>query len=332
MTKLKEFKENNSEFSFSLFDFLTKLDGTPTNKFLPMMVNIFKNSIQNRILYRNKEEYLEILDRYKSLWSKLGLINEEDILSRYDLELLMIKTSIIQQWFSPEDLTSIKEFINFYEKKYYKNIDVNQIKTIEEVNSLVSVASIKHMDKELAKQVNLVYEDDTWLLIRPLTWEASKKYGAATKWCTASYESYNSYFSYSERGVLLYIINKNTGRKTAMFKEFYDINNPNKFELSFWNEEDHRIDSMFAGFDGYIFDIFKSIENKTNKQISNGLFDEEYNKYHINEAKIISINDTPIRDEETELHSFGDFLDSPLGEPDFQEPIIPKFNFRNHID
>jgi len=334
MTKLKEFKENNSEFSFSLFDILSKFDGTPTNKFLPMVINIVKNNIQSRALHRNKEEYVEILNRYKSLWCDLGLMNEKDLLSGYDLELLIVKTNMIQQLFSTEDLTSIKEFINFYEKKYYKNIDVNQIKTIEEINSLVSVASIKHMDKELAKQVNLVYEDDTWLLIRPLTWEASKKYGAGTKWCTASKENHFQYFSYSERGILVYVINKCTGRKTAMFKEFYDINNPIKFELSFWNEEDSRIDSMLADFDEHIFDVFKGIENKTNKQISNGLFDEEYRKYNVNEAKVISMESRPLRidiDEEIHLAQPLDFdMDEFFNEVSPTPP--PTFNLRDHID
>ena len=42
----------------------------------------------------------------------------------------------------------------------------------------------KRIKKEGAEKV---YEDDTWLIVRPFTIEASNVYGTNTRWCTVSH-------------------------------------------------------------------------------------------------------------------------------------------------
>jgi hypothetical protein len=88
-----------------------------------------------------------------------------------------------------------------------------------------------------------MYEDDEWLVLRPLTRESSVKYGAGTKWCTASTNEEYQFYRYTRRGILIYTINKKTGQKVAAFKNTDPYDEP---ELSFWNEVDTRIDSYEA--------------------------------------------------------------------------------------
>ena len=79
----------------------------------------------------------------------------------------------------------------------------------------LSLADIKSELKGLENETIKVYEDDVWLLVRPLSYLSSKKYGSNTKWCTTT-ESNSEYFiKYSSKGVLIYCINKKTGYKVA---------------------------------------------------------------------------------------------------------------------
>ncbi len=48
----------------------------------------------------------------------------------------------------------------------------------------MSLADLKMVDKEMEKQIEKLFEDEQWLVLKPLSYLASKKYGASTKWCT----------------------------------------------------------------------------------------------------------------------------------------------------
>jgi len=99
---------------------------------------------------------------------------------------------------------------------------------------------MKLIDKELEKQIIKVYEDDEWLSIKPLSLEASMKYGASTKWCTTM--DGGKYFDrYSKWGILIYNINKKTGFKFATFK---NLDRDRDQEFSFWNMADTKIDPL----------------------------------------------------------------------------------------
>jgi hypothetical protein len=142
----------------------------------------------------------------------------------------------------------------------------------------------------MSKQVIKVHEDDKWLLIRPITWESSLKYGSSTKWCTSSDTNPDHFFRYSERGILLYCINKIKGTKTAFFKTTAD---KYEVETSFWNEMDSRIDSMESDLDTYIIDIIRNLEKVSNRELGGEVykksFAENYEKYE--KRKVLRVND-----------------------------------------
>ena len=67
---------------------------------------------------------------------------------------------------------------------------------------------------EVKKEVEKVYEDNRFLIIRPLSHKSSCYYGAATKWCTTT-ENNDDYFNkYTSRGKLYYIIDKKSSDRT----------------------------------------------------------------------------------------------------------------------
>jgi hypothetical protein len=118
--------------------------------------------------------------------------------------------------------------------------------------SQISIAELKLIDKELEKLILKLHEDEEWLIIKPLTYESSKKYGAGTRWCTAADNEDYQFYNYTNRGILIYTINKKTGYKVATFK---NVDKEHARELSFWDAEDNRVDSLELNLPDEITDI-----------------------------------------------------------------------------
>ena len=120
-----------------------------------------------------------------------------------------------------DEMEIISEFITMYEKHQIPNVDINQLKSVNELESIVNLVGIKNLSKEYSKQVHIDLDNEKWLVVRPLTYESSLKYGANTKWCTSAKHNPHQYFRYTEDGILVYCINKETGYKLAihMWKE-----------------------------------------------------------------------------------------------------------------
>jgi hypothetical protein len=122
------------------------------------------------------------------------------------------------------------------------------------MESQVSLAELKLVSKELQAQTEILYDSDEWLVLKPLSFEASLKYGASTKWCTAMRNDPEYFSRYSRRGILIYCINRSTGDKVAAFK---NLNTDYEYETSFWDVKDIRIDSMETDLPRRILDIIK---------------------------------------------------------------------------
>jgi hypothetical protein len=170
----------------------------------------------------------------------------------------------ISDYFNNDTFFTVKDFIRYMDKNQIENKDVTSYSTIDELRSAITLASMKELTKELEGQVIKEYEDNKWLVVRPLTFQASSKYGASTRWCT-TYQKEKQYFEkYWQYGILVYFINKQTGYKFAGYKSLKDGD-----ELSFWNAEDQRIDYLYVDADEYLFPIVRRIlsSDKTNKEL-----------------------------------------------------------------
>ena len=262
MTKLKKFKETvPSWMKLSLIDVLEMIDPSNTNKFLPMLTNIVDSSFKNRVGNWG-EDTIEFIRRIETISPHLkGTFDVSDPSLVYSFWALLERIP-------NNELDSLVDFIEMYEKHQITGVDINQVKTLNEIESVINLINIKNIGKEFSKQTYVDLDTEKWLVIRPLTYESSLKYGAHTKWCTAAKSNPYQFFRYTEEGVLVYCINKETGYKLAfhMFREgnkFYDI--------SFWNSIDERIDSLSAEIDFDVYQLIKNIytssETKTNLQL-----------------------------------------------------------------
>jgi hypothetical protein len=269
MARLKEIKEKYSNWDISIIDILSELDTTGTNKY----TELFLKSIQNEHNYLYKNEVNIDSDWYLNKlneWFDLELNSENNI---NDGELQFIKFKLLNTFINEANFLKIKKFIDYSERKLIKT-DVNQIKTIEDIDRLICISDFKNIDKELSKDVLIEFKDENWLLIRPLTYESSLKYGASTKWCTASKDTYDHFFRYTESGVLIYCIDLKRGDKFGFHRDIPQSDNRHNNEISFWNTADYRVDSMQCNFSPDVINHLMNIELKSNKEMSNGKWEE----------------------------------------------------------
>jgi hypothetical protein len=170
---------------------------------------------------------------------------------------------------------TIEKFIELNEKNLITQKDLTTYKTIEELELQISLSDLKIVDKELEKQVLKLMETDEWLVLKPLSYQASLKYGSGTKWCTASKNESDYYFRYSKRGILIYCINKKTGDKVAGFK---NLDLSYEKETSFWTIIDLRTDSIDCDLPEDVMNIFKEEFKNTKKTNWELLSEDERNR------------------------------------------------------
>jgi len=180
--------------------------------------------------------------------------------------------NLLSDYFNTDDIRLLSSFRKYNERNLIPNRDVTSYKNLDDIRSSVGLATLKEDEKEMKSQIVKEYEDDTWVVLRPLTFGASSKYGSATKWCT-TYQNDKQYFEkYWRRGILVYFINKQTGYKFAGYKGLEGDS-----ELSFWNAEDSRVDYLDIDADDYLFPIVRKIfkSENTNKNLCSDEIQEQ---------------------------------------------------------
>ena len=263
MSKIEELKKQNPTLIIDVVDIIDQL--FDKSKYTEMAVNLIKNKTSNQ--NSHVEEIVNELTR------EYGF-KKEDLKLKSNQEILNI-FKVISDYFGYNNFNVIKKFIELNERKLIVNNDLTSYKTFDELELQVSLASLKLIDKEMEKQIQKLYESNEWLVIKPLSFLASKKYGASTKWCTTQENNPDYYLRYSRRGILIYCINKISGDKVAAFK---NLDTSYEKETSFWNLIDQRIDSLESGLPYDVMDIIKDEFTNTKKSNWDILSDEERNK------------------------------------------------------
>ena len=263
MSRLEELKKQNPSFSVNYVDIINNLVGKPI--YTEMVINLMKNTL-NPQQDRRKSIYRELTEDYK--------LDKEVVEDKTLFQLLLI-SRLLNDTIGYTEFKTIEKFIGFYERNLITKKDLTSYKTISDLELQLSLAELKVVDKEMEKQVIKLREDDEWLVIKPLSFLASKKYGANTKWCTTNENNPEYFLKYSRRGILIYVINKKTGVKVASFK---NLDDDYERETSFWNMIDHRIDSMETDLPYEILTIISNEFKNTNRPNWDLQTEDEKNK------------------------------------------------------
>ncbi len=215
---------------------------------------------------------------------------KEQLINRFKVPANLIPSapnSILSLYYQMSQLgdsriNALIKFTELNEQKLINNTDLSTYKSFQDLENQIVIAELKSVDKELEKQLVKLYEDDTWLVIKPTSYFASLKYGASTKWCTAMNDTSNYFYRYINRGILIYAINKTDNFKVAAFK---NLNPRYEKETSFWDVVDVRIDSLESGLPHEILNVFQQ-EFKTQDVTNWNLLSNEDKLEQLHQLKI----------------------------------------------
>jgi len=140
-----------------------------------------------------------------------------------------------------ENFGKLVEALKKFEK-ISSNLPKTDIKQYEGLGELLTALSeYENKAKRNIKKVqggNVVYEDDRFFIVNPLTHEASCYYGKGTKWCTAA-DSNHQFNQYNQDGKLFYILDKSLPTSDP----FYKVALLKKFDgdMTFYDAKDETI-------------------------------------------------------------------------------------------
>ena len=216
MSRLDKLKEQHPELNISIMDILGKIDPSKTYKYTEFLVKKFKE------FYNDYEDF------------SIGV----------GLEMI-----------GSENMESLNEFEIHAKANRITNPDISQYKDFNQIHYAVKEAEEKVRLKELEKQVIKLYDDDEWSVVIPLSYEASKIYGANTKWCTTQERYWNDYYKTYK---LIYIQNKRTNEKYAVSRHWED----NK-KVQAWMSNDDESSPMLLPLPIEVMSVILCEVNKT---------------------------------------------------------------------
>ena len=287
MSKIKQLRENNNHV-INLIDVLELFSPDKKSKYTETLLRLMNGT-------SNLNNHFEDI--------KISLTNEFDFITKEDLEKytpiqLMVVHRFIDSFFNYSDLKSFRRFCEYNERGLITQNDLTRYKTFDDLLLQLSIADMKVETKNLENEVIKVYEDEEWLLVRPLTYLSSKKYGSNTKWCTTSEGNPEYFIKYSSKGVLIYCINKITGYKVASFRSL-DKSDP---EFSWWNQKDSRIDSLETELTSELRELIgklsKDVNAKTNRFLLSD--DQRIVEDKLNSSNIFKLH-SPVQEVEMDV-------------------------------
>jgi hypothetical protein len=248
MSRAKELRES-SDSQFNLYDLMCLFVPEKKSKYVETLMRLIKNT-------NNIDDHVREIKKHFE--EKFG-INKAYFDGYSNLQMIMAYR-FIDSLFNVDDLQKFQRFCEYNERNLISENDLTKYKSFDQINKAVEMGDLVVQEKEMAKQIGILFQDNEWLILRPFTYLSSKKYGSNTKWCT-TFEKDESYFNkYAGNGVLIYSINKKTGYKVA---SYYSLKKDSP-EFSFWNVKDERIDSLQTELPQHIMKIIVD-ENKLNK-------------------------------------------------------------------
>lgn len=229
MSKAKDLR-TSPENTINMYELFSLFSPDKKSKYIETLFRLLKKT-------PNFNDHIDEVIEHVS--TQFPFIPKEELKAMPKLNLLFFYR-FIDSMFVASDLVSFRKFCELNERGLVAQNDLSKYNSFDEIMNSLSLAEMIADTKTLEKQIKIVHEDEEWLLLRPLTFAASKKYGSNTKWCTTQHDNPEYFLKYSSRGVLIYCINKKTGYKVASFNSL-DKNEP---EFSWWNQKDSRIDSL----------------------------------------------------------------------------------------
>lgn len=228
-----EWKPNDGDdVKKAFFETLWDTDTTSNKKYIPWFFKIIENE--------------------RTTLSPIGL---DSSLRRVSEFMSYIETNITNYV-----INEFKRRISDGDLKFYSSEFEKIAKSPKDINSYPTISSIRvfynhikevKFDKEQVKKAkeesNKIFEDSNFLIVEPLTHDASCVYGRETKWCVASKDSSRYFDDYTQnRNSRFYYVISKKGKDTRYSKFALRIPTDGD-EIEVWDQQDNRssFDIMF---------------------------------------------------------------------------------------
>lgn len=187
----------------------------------------------------------------------------------------------------------VKEFEELSQKNLLENKDIYAYASNQEIVDTIKLAREKVTKSQVKKfETVTLHEDDSFLVIQPLTSRSSNVYGKSTKWCVASeINDFKKYFNqYTENGVLVYVIDKRVKEEQTRDNIYskvafhHDKTKTGQSATTIWDSKDVQLNAMgmMELMEIIPSDVMKvvntTLKGKTNKEIAHekGIKDDVY--------------------------------------------------------
>lgn len=180
MARIDELRKQHPELNVSFLDIIVSLDPTSTYKYTDFIIKSVKKEV-------NFDE---------------------------------VKKELASHFLTQRESECLKMFEEHAKAKRLEKSDISQYKSFDDLDLAVKKAEESVKLKRLEKEVAKLYETDDWVVLIPLSYEASKTYGANTKWCVTEESHYKRYLNTHR---IFFILSKKTNEKYAVSKSYEDI-------------------------------------------------------------------------------------------------------------
>jgi len=248
---IKKLKKENEILNLNLANMLERFDKTKTKKYSQFLVKMFNKKIEE--WQAEQDSFRPVIQsetiRQEPIESLIPLNSFDNMLSRVFL------CDFIFTW------TKMQRFIEFTELMERGLIDEKDISKYDSWDMLeiqLYEAKNRELFKKSKKEIHKIFEDDNYMIFKPLTYAASCSYGYQTKWCTAMVNDPGYFYNHS-RGILIYLIDKKQNKKYAFYKHFlqqYELSDDHQdYAFKTFNQEDKQIDTIQTGLPMNILQI-----------------------------------------------------------------------------
>lgn len=207
MSRLDKLKEQHPELNITVIELIRMIDPTDTYKYCDFLIKRLK-------LWYSKTDIQYGLG--------VDLFGEDNIKTLNEFEKHCNAKRI-----EKNDISSHEDF---------KSLEV-EVKKAEEIVRL----------KELEKQTKKLFENNEWLVLIPLSFEAAKLYGTNTKWCVTQERYWDDYI---DNYKIIYVINRITNVKFAISRDKTDDK-----DLKAWLADDTETSPLLLGLPQEIWSV-----------------------------------------------------------------------------
>jgi hypothetical protein len=244
---IKKLKQQNNEISISLVDLLGRFDISKTKKYTQFLVKMLHKQYNEEMMYRVSENRISYYTENRSE-------RFEEILSSDKFEDFVTKRVIFDTLFGWEEMLSFVKFCELMERGLIKEKDISKYDSWDMLNAALIEGIYKESFKNSKKEIHTIYDEDGYLIFRPLTYNSSVYYGYQAKWCTAMTND-SSYFYQHSRGVLVYVINHNKNTKYGFHRPYDSEHFDTGKIFNVFNEKGRSVDTYETGLPAHILNI-----------------------------------------------------------------------------